>query len=63
MVRHCVLVEEQWVVEVDVTIVWQAVEQDVVDVVKHCVDVDDIHVVEVEVTIVVYAPTSPIKAI
>jgi hypothetical protein len=35
VVRHCVEVEEQIVVEVEVTFVIQAVMQDVVDVVRH----------------------------
>ena len=35
MVWQIVVVEEQRVVEVEVTIVWQSVEHVVVDVVKH----------------------------
>jgi len=41
VVRHCVEVEEQTHVDVEVTFVMQAVTQEVVDVVKHCVDVDE----------------------
>jgi hypothetical protein len=43
------VVEEQRVVEVDVTMVIQAVSQVVVEVVKHCVLVDEHTQVDVEV--------------
>lgn len=50
VVRHCVLVDEQIHVEVEVIYVSHVVEHDVVDVVRHCVLVDDEHFVLVEVT-------------
>jgi hypothetical protein len=44
-----VLVDEQIVVDVEVTFVIQAVTHDVVDVIRHCVEVDEHIQVDVEV--------------
>ena len=49
VVKHCVEVDEQIQVEVEVTFVIQAVVQDVVEVVKHWVEVDEQIHVDVEV--------------
>ena len=49
VVRHCVLVEEQIVVDVEVTFVIHAVMQDVVLVVRHWVEVEEQIQVDVEV--------------
>jgi len=52
VVEHLVLVELEYSVLVDVTIVSHCVVQNVELVVEHFVDVDDEHSVEVEVIIV-----------
>jgi len=49
VVKHCVDVDEQIHVEVEVTFVIHAVTQDVVEVVRHCVDVEEQTHVLVEV--------------
>jgi hypothetical protein len=55
VVEHLVLVDDEYSVLVDVTIVSQAVVQNVEEVVEHLVEVEDEYSVDVDVTIVSHA--------